>query len=177
MNHLNHHTDVCSRQVFSWEGAKNVGSSLRPLFLHAAPTIAFQGCVCRWSWWASPAAAWPGALGLGCGSNPMGSHFGVGAPPIFEPILWLDWDVHWGYDLDFDPQPLEHGAPDRNCSRLITCPSPPNGIPCSSLDHKGSQWQSATKLLGDGNVLTTSQTRNKPKKFLHLDRFWGTHVS
>ena len=23
----------------------------------------------------------------GCGSKPMGSHFGVGAPPILEPIL------------------------------------------------------------------------------------------
>ena len=32
----------------------------------------------------------------GCGSKPIGSHFGVGAPPI---------SVHWGYDLDFDPWP------------------------------------------------------------------------
>ena len=41
------------------------------------------------------------ALGLahGCGSKPMGSHFGVGAPPILE---GGDWGVHRGYDLDFD---------------------------------------------------------------------------
>ena len=31
-------------------------------------------------------------------------HFGVGAPPILVYISW-DWDVHWGYDLDFDPWP------------------------------------------------------------------------
>ena len=28
-----------------------------------------------------------GAPRYGCGSIPMGSHFGVGAPPILEPIL------------------------------------------------------------------------------------------
>ena len=32
----------------------------------------------------------------------MGSRFGVGAPPILVYFSW-DWDVHWGYDLDFDP--------------------------------------------------------------------------
>ena len=32
-------------------------------------------------------------------------HSGVGAPLILEPILVGDWDVHWGYDLDFDPWP------------------------------------------------------------------------
>ena len=32
--------------------------------------------------------------------------FGAGAPPIFEPILvGIESDVHWGYDLDFDPWP------------------------------------------------------------------------
>ena len=35
--------------------------------------------------------------------KPMGSHFGVGAPPILEPILVGDWDVHWGYGV------LTHG--------------------------------------------------------------------
>ena len=34
----------------------------------------------------------------------MGSHFGVGAPPILV-YFSGDWDVHWGYDLAFDPQP------------------------------------------------------------------------
>ena len=34
----------------------------------------------------------------------MGSHFGVGAPPIL--VYSGDWDVHWGYDLAFDPWPL-----------------------------------------------------------------------
>ena len=34
----------------------------------------------------------------------MGFHFGVGAPPILV-YFSGDWDVHWGYDLDFDPWP------------------------------------------------------------------------
>ena len=28
-------------------------------------------------------------------------HFGVGAPPSLV-YFGGDWDVHWGYDLDFD---------------------------------------------------------------------------
>ena len=31
-------------------------------------------------------------------------HFGVGAPPILV-YFSRDWDVHWGYDLDFGPRP------------------------------------------------------------------------
>ena len=31
-------------------------------------------------------------------------HFGVGAPPILV-YFSGDWDVHWGYDLGFDPWP------------------------------------------------------------------------
>ena len=31
-------------------------------------------------------------------------HFGVGAPPILVSFSG-DWDVHWGYDLGFDPWP------------------------------------------------------------------------
>ena len=30
--------------------------------------------------------------------------FGLGAPPI-STFFSGDWDVHWGYDLDFDPHP------------------------------------------------------------------------
>ena len=40
---------------------------------------------------------------LAVGQN-QGYHFGVGAPPILVYFSW-DWDVHWGYDLDFDPWP------------------------------------------------------------------------
>ena len=44
---------------------------------------------------------------FGCGSKPMGSHFGVGEfTTHFSQFEWLDWDVHWGYDLDFDPLPF-----------------------------------------------------------------------
>ena len=31
-------------------------------------------------------------------------HFGVGAPPILD-CFSGDWNVHGGYDLDFDPWP------------------------------------------------------------------------
>ena len=62
---------------------------------------------CR-HWHRRPGRAAQGPGPCGCGSKPMGSHFGVfGAPPILEPILEGDWDVHWGYDLDFDPWPCE----------------------------------------------------------------------
>ena len=40
-----------------------------------------------------------------CGSKPMGFHFGVGVPPIFEPILVVGLGCSLGYDLDFDPWP------------------------------------------------------------------------
>ena len=37
-------------------------------------------------------------------SKPMGSHFGVGEfTTNFRIYFSGDWDVHWGYDLDFDP--------------------------------------------------------------------------
>ena len=36
-------------------------------------------------------------------SKPMGSHFGVGTH--FRTYFSGDWDVHWGYDLDFHPWP------------------------------------------------------------------------
>ena len=43
---------------------------------------------------------WP----FGCGSKPMGSHFGVGEfTTHFRTYLSGDWDLHWGCDLDFDP--------------------------------------------------------------------------
>ena len=45
---------------------------------------------------------WMGRNAFGCGSNPMGSHFGVGAPPILVNFSG-DGDVHWGYEI------LTHG--------------------------------------------------------------------
>ena len=41
---------------------------------------------------------------FGCGSNPM-VPFWIGARPILV-YFSGDWDVHWGYDLDFDPWPF-----------------------------------------------------------------------
>ena len=37
-------------------------------------------------------------------------HFGVGPPPILV-YFSGDWDVHWGYNLDFDPQPNQPAIP------------------------------------------------------------------
>ena len=37
----------------------------------------------------------------------LGSHFGVGEfTTHFRTFFNGDWDVHWGYDLDFDPWPF-----------------------------------------------------------------------
>ena len=44
----------------------------------------------------------PGHNQNGCGSKPMGSHFGVGALPILV-YFSGDWHVHWGYGI------LTHG--------------------------------------------------------------------
>ena len=42
----------------------------------------------------------------GHGSKPMGSHFGIGEfTTHFRTDFSGDWDVHWGYGLDFDPWP------------------------------------------------------------------------
>ena len=49
---------------------------------------------------------------FGCGSTPMGSHFGVGAPPILVHFSG-DGDVHWGYGI------LTHG---HLGFRLTKCP-------------------------------------------------------
>ena len=40
----------------------------------------------------------------GCGSKPMVSFWG-GCTTHFSTYFSGDWDVHWGYDLDFDPWP------------------------------------------------------------------------
>ena len=41
---------------------------------------------------------------IGCGSKPIGSHFGVGAP-VFA-YFSGDLDVRWGYDFAVDPWPI-----------------------------------------------------------------------
>ena len=39
-------------------------------------------------------------MSYGCGSKPMGSHFGVGEfTPHFRAYFCGDWDVHWGYGI------------------------------------------------------------------------------
>ena len=40
----------------------------------------------------------------------MRSHVGVGALPILV-YFSGDWDVHWMYDLDFDPWPFTSRVP------------------------------------------------------------------
>ena len=48
-------------------------------------------------------------------SKPMVSHFGLGAPPSFEPILVVGLvDVHWGYGI------LTHGHMIDWAARLLS---------------------------------------------------------
>ena len=43
-------------------------------------------------------------------SKPMGSHFGVGEfTTHFRTYFSGIWEVHWGYDLAFDPWPYVSG--------------------------------------------------------------------
>ena len=46
----------------------------------------------------------------GCGSKPMGSHFGLGEFTTHVGTYlsgWIESDAHWGYDLGFDPWPMK----------------------------------------------------------------------
>ena len=62
----------------------------------------------------------------------MGSHFGVGAPSV---LVYFRGDVHWGYDLDFDPGPycqtevpptdLVRGTVNGGCTLCIPPRAPP----------------------------------------------------
>ena len=54
-------------------------------------------------------------------------HFGVGVPPILV-YFSGDWDVHWGYDWGFDPQPYgwkptsgRVSSGSGRCSSLLRC--------------------------------------------------------
>ena len=82
------------------------------------------------------------------GNITIGSiHFGVGAPPMLEPILGGDWDVHRGYDLDFDPWPDGQGHLD---SRVGV-----QALPVSRKDAKHVESPHIGKLIG----LSTSKRR------------------
>ena len=55
-------------------------------------------------------------------------HFGVGAPPILV-FFSGDWDVHWGYDLAFDPWPhmVDKTTPHVICQTLENLGAIPKG--------------------------------------------------
>ena len=90
------------------------GQGFQHVFDHRDPRLSSQ---CRTRLGIRPVIrgiAWSNLFGgsqlssLRCGSTPMGSHFGVGAPPILEPILvgiGMFTGILRGYDLDFDPRP------------------------------------------------------------------------
>ena len=57
----------------------------------------------------SPRECAPKDVGCGCQNRFGKSHFcgfSVNSAPILEPILVVGLDVHWGYDLGFDPCPF-----------------------------------------------------------------------
>ena len=47
----------------------------------------------------------------------------MNSPPILDIYFLLDWEVHWGYDLDFDPWPC-------GTSNLVDGLFPLVGVPC-----------------------------------------------
>ena len=47
----------------------------------------------------------------GCGSKPMAPFWGC--TTHFTLFYGVDWDVHWGYDLDFDPWPYRNRSSGR----------------------------------------------------------------
>ena len=69
-------------------------------------------------------------------------HFGVGAPPILVSFSG-DWDVPWGYDLDFDPWPYRQPSYQQQIgiSNFQTCPSLTTLVKTSAMKTKtGFHW-------------------------------------
>ena len=54
-----------------------------------------------------------------CGSKPMVPFWG--STTHFRTHFSGDWDVHWGYDLDFHPWPYEKNLEKVVLKRLIGC--------------------------------------------------------
>ena len=63
-------------------------------------------------------------------------HFGVGAPPILS-YFSGDWDVHWGYDLAFDPWP-----------NLVVCSASIKPVAWSLRSHGRPTSSAAASLPG-----------------------------
>ena len=76
---------------------------------------------------------------------PMGSYFGVGAPPILV-YFSGDWDVHWGYD----PQPCHCTQQAQNISKLSwpinpqLCPAQPAALRPLSQHGCAPGWRLTT---------------------------------
>ena len=101
------------------------------------------------------------------GQNQM-YHFGVAAPPILV-YFSGDWDVHRGYDLDFDPWP-HHSRKDH--SRYINALGlSPSGVCCFHL----SFWHCSSARAGtkDDEVIEElmSSKVSWPKRWLKFFTF------
>ena len=95
----------------------------------------------------------------GCGSKPMGSHFGVfGAPLICLSYFIGDWDVHWGYDLGFDPWPYIYIYIDVYIYIYIyiyICINLDLRVPQGSKAERESWWTSRTRSRSRRRPTTT----------------------
>ena len=69
----------------------------------------------------------------------LGFHFGVGEFTTHVRLNFIgDWDVHWGYDLNFDPWPYDPGGlVIRHTVRTgkgTLCRFFTSNVPCPSLE-------------------------------------------
>ena len=88
--------------------------------------------------------------------------FGVGAPPILVDFSW-DWDVHWGYDLDFDPWP--------SGGHLATTIIPVGGLGRFCTAQVAMKVQREAEGMG---IMGTGVTRRGPMAYLQGAN-WKTH--
>ena len=72
--------------------------------------------------WTPKLAAQHRHIRWGCGcQNRFGIPFWLAGAPHLRTYFSGDWDVHWGYDLDFDPWPQnERGKEVRQCLELLS---------------------------------------------------------
>ena len=88
----------------------------------------------------------------GCGSKPMVPFWGRCTTHFCRDFSW-DWDVHWGYVLDFDPSPCDSTALAVSTFPLESSLSP-RVLPALSVgDHDHSEGGPCGHVAGLGNKI------------------------
>ena len=75
-------------------------------------------------------------------------HFGAGEFTHFGTYFSGDWDVHWGYDLDFDPWPLVDSPKCKQSARI-------GGIQLGHLTCLSGTWENLAPATSETEDVNT----------------------